>query len=75
VFAHPNFTVRSLNPFQEKDGLPPAHLGDGREIFSSFPSPPEKSVSWLNSLPCGKEMANIGPKGKGVDNLSVAHPL
>jgi integrase len=34
----------------------------------------KESVSLLNFLPCGKEMVNIGPKGKGADNLSVANP-
>lgn len=32
------------------------------------------SVNLLNDLPDGKEMVDIGPKGKGADNLSVANP-
>ena len=35
----------------------------------------KESISLLNFLPCGKEMINIDPKGKGADNLSVANPL
>ena len=34
----------------------------------------KESVSLLNYLPSGKEMVNIGPKGKGADNLTVANP-
>ena len=34
----------------------------------------KESVSLLNSLPSSKEMVNMGPKGKGTDNLFVANP-
>ncbi|MBM4295057.1 MAG: site-specific integrase [Deltaproteobacteria bacterium] len=33
------------------------------------------SVNLLNDLPCGKEVVNIGPRGKGADNLRIANPF
>lgn len=32
------------------------------------------SVNLLNDLPSGKQMVNIGPKGKGADNLCAVNP-